>query len=100
MSMTEVSPMNMLERLLQDDLNHLIDRIAATAREGALGDCSDRRPDLRARLAESERRVSDARQRVLDDYAEWRDALAGCGELWELAALAWDPPAAPERRAA
>jgi hypothetical protein len=93
--------MNALERLLQDDLNRLIDRIAASACEGLVADCAERRPELGAKLAESEARVSAARHRLLEDYSEWRDALASYSDLWELAALFPEPvPAAGERRAA
>jgi hypothetical protein len=89
--------MNALERLLQDDLNHLIDRIATTP-EGLVGDCAARRPDLAAELGAAETRISLARQRLLQGYAEWRDSLAECADLWALATLASEPLA--ERRAA
>jgi hypothetical protein len=89
--------MNAFERLLQDDLHHLIDRMAATTPAGCLAGAGEAWSD---RLAESEARISAARARLLDDYAEWRDALAGCGDLCELAGLYQEPVAALERRAA
>ena len=92
--------MNTLERLLQDDLNHLIDRMAAAARPGLVTGCEERRPDLLAQLAESETRLSTVRQSLLRGYAAWRDALEECSDLWALADLAAAPPAADDRRAA
>ena len=92
--------MNALERLLQDDLNHLIDRMAATTHAGLVTGCGERRPDLLAQLAESETRLSTVRQSLLRGYAAWRDALEECSDLWALADLAASPPAADDRRAA
>jgi hypothetical protein len=92
--------MNALERLLQDDLNHLVDRLAITTPEGLVPGCAERRPDLSAQLVESETRLSAARQDLLERYAVWRDALAECGDLWALAELAAASPAPADRRAA
>ncbi len=66
--------MNALERLLQDDLNRLIDRMAATTQEGLVAGCEERRPDLLVQLADSEVRLTAARQSMLEAYAVWRDA--------------------------
>ncbi len=92
--------MNALERLLQDDLNHLIDRMAATTHEGLVAGCAERRPDLLDQLAESETRLSTVRQSLLRGYAAWRDALEDCADLWALADLAAAPSAGGDRRAA
>jgi hypothetical protein len=92
--------MNPLERLLQDDLNHLIDLMAATTREGLVADCAERRPDLLAQFAASETRLSTLRRTLLQGYAAWREALEECGDLWALADLAAEPAAPGERRAA
>jgi hypothetical protein len=92
--------MNALEQLLLDDLNHLIDRMAATTRAGLVTDCAERRPDLLAQLAESETRLTIARQSLLEGYAAWRATLEECGDLWALADLATSPGASAERRAA
>ena len=93
--------MNALERLLQDDLNQLIDRMAATTHEGLVVGCGERRPELLAQLADSEMRLTTARQTLLEHYAVWRDALAECSDLWELADLAATVPATEgDRRAA
>jgi len=91
---------NSLERLLEDDLNRLIDRMAALAREGALERSAERRPDLLARLDAVGARLSDLRAALLDGYGTWVDALDECDGLWRLVALADEAPVVPERRAA
>ena len=77
--------MNALERLLQDDLNRLVDRIAASTHEGVVASSGDVRPELTLRLAASEARMSLVRDKLLGGYAEWRDALEDCADLWALA---------------
>lgn len=92
--------MNGMERLLQDDLNCLIDRMAATAREGTLASCAQRRPDLLARLGDVEARLSASRAALLQGYGAWRDALGEYGDLWALAVLAQEALPVGELRAA
>jgi hypothetical protein len=92
--------MKALEDLLQDDLHRLVDRVAATTRDGLMACCDERRPDLLLQLAGSEDRVTAARHGVLQAYAAWRDALDECADLWALAALAVAPGAEDDRRAA
>ena len=92
--------MNTLERLLQNDLNHLVDRIAATIPMGMLADCVERRPELTSRLGEAETRLSLVRQSLLQGYAAWREALQECGDLWALVDVVGELPAPGERRAA
>lgn len=92
--------MNALDQLLQDELNRLIDRMAANVHEGLAAGCADRRPDLLAQLADSETRLSRARQGLLRGYAAWRDALEECEDLWALADLAAESAASDDRRAA
>ena len=92
--------MNALERLLQDDLNRLVDRMAATTHEGLVAGCGEWRPDLLAQLADSETRLTTMRQGLLAAYAMWREALDECGDLWALADLAAAPSAGGDRRAA
>ena len=92
--------MNALERLLQDDLNRLIDRMAAASHEGLVAGCGERRPDLLLQLADSERRLTTARRSLLEAYAVWRDALDECSDLWALADLAAESAVGSDRRAA
>jgi hypothetical protein len=92
--------MNALERLLQNDLNHLLDRIAATIPAGMLSDGMQRRPELTLRLGEAEARLSAMRQSLLRDYAVWRQAIEECGDVWALVDLAEEAPRPGERCAA
>ena len=92
--------MNRLEQLLQDDLNHLIDCIAATTHEGTVAECAGEHPELVARLREVESRLSVAWQGLLQGYAAWQDVLRECRDLWALADLVAAAPAPAERYAA
>ncbi len=92
--------MDALDRLLQEDLNHLLDRLAVTTHEGLVSGCAERRPDLLAQLAESETRLSARRKDLLERYAAWRDGLEEYGDLWALAELSAASPAPGDRRAA
>jgi len=87
--------MNALERVLQDDLNRLVDRLAAVSAERA-----DHHPSVQAQLDRVEARLSSVRQELLRGYVEWRAALEECGDLWAMAALAADQPSEPGLRAA
>lgn len=87
--------MNALERVLQDDLNRLVDRLAAVTADGA--EC---RPSVQAQLDRAEARLSSVRQELLRGYGDWREALEECGDLWAMAALAADQPSEPGLRAA
>ncbi len=84
--------MNPLERLLQDDLHHLTDRISAATREGTVTECVSRHPQLLARIQAAESSLTRTRQTLLDEYAVWRAALEGYADLWALADLAAEPP--------
>lgn len=89
--------MNALERLLQDELNRLVDRIAARAgAETAAG----LPVELRARIDRSEDRLSDLRTALLDGYAEWARAIEQCEDLWGLAELRRETEETTERRRA
>jgi len=79
--------MNPLERLLQDDMYRLIDRLAADAREGAVADLDGEDPDLRARIDQTEARLARLRESLLEGYRQWREAIETCEDLWALSAL-------------
>jgi hypothetical protein len=76
--------MNGLERLLEDDLKHLVDRIAARAGDETV---SGLKPDLKARIERAEERLTGIRAALLDGYGEWGRALGECEDLWALAGL-------------
>jgi hypothetical protein len=89
--------MTTLERLLQDDLDRLVDRIAArTSADTAAGVAGE----LKARIDRSEDRLSGLRTALLDGYAEWVRAIEECEDLWVLAELRRETEEATERRRA
>ena len=87
--------MNALEQILQDDLNRLVDRLSAVTAE-----CAEHRPSVQAQLDRAEAQLSSVRLDLLRGYAQWREALEECGDLWAMAALAADQPSEPGLRAA
>ena len=90
--------MNHFERLLQDDLNRLVDRIAVRAGEGT---AAGLKSDLKTRIERSEDRLTVLRSALLDGYAEWARAIEECEDLWALAGLRREAPeAAAQLRAA
>lgn len=90
--------MSQFERLLQDDLNRLVDRIAVRAGEGT---AAGLKSDLKAHIERSEERLTALRAALLDGYAEWARALDECEDLWAVAGLRSEAPeAAAQLRAA
>jgi hypothetical protein len=79
--------MNPMDQLLRDELNRLLDRIAATTRAGVAKASARHLPDLRIRLDEAEARLSAKRQVLLEQYAQWQEALEACEDLWAVAQL-------------
>jgi hypothetical protein len=78
--------MNPVERLLADDVNHLMDRLAGTVPGGCLETVTSRHPVMRARLEEVEAQMAGLRAAMLDGYGRWRRALEDVENLWALAA--------------
>jgi hypothetical protein len=79
--------MNSLDYLLRDELNRLLDRIAASTKAGVAKVSASQLPDLRARLDEAETRLAARRQALLEQYAGWQGALDACEDLWAVAQL-------------
>jgi hypothetical protein len=79
--------MNPLDRLLRDELNRLLDRIAASTKTGVVKVSANQLPDLRARLDEAEARLAATRQALLEQYGGWQEALDACEDLWALAQM-------------
>jgi hypothetical protein len=79
--------MNPLDSLLRDELNRLLDRIAASTRAGVAKVSARQLPDLRARLDEAEARLAAKRQALLEQYAGWQKELDACEGLWAVAQL-------------
>jgi hypothetical protein len=81
----EVTAMNPMERLLQDELYGLTDRIASRVRERTVVSVSALQPELYQRTEEASQRLSELREELLGRYAEWRDLLETSEALWALA---------------
>ena len=86
--------MNTVDRILYEELTHLVDRLATSVPNGSLAQAMAANPLLRARLDEADAQLAAARASLLDDYGRWRRALEDMENLWALAA--WRRSAAPE----
>jgi len=84
--------MNSVDRVLYEELTHLMDRLAATVPAGSLAAAGQ--PLLRTRLDEADAQLAAARASLLEDYGRWRRALEDVEKLWALAA--WRGSAAAE----
>jgi hypothetical protein len=102
--------MNGVDAVLHDELERLMDRLAATVPSGSLESTSMANPTLRTRLDDIEVSLALARSALLEDYGRWRQALDDLENVWALAAWAhgkaeaWtstapSPSAAPEQPA-
>ncbi|HTY80593.1 MAG TPA: hypothetical protein VMI34_22385 [Candidatus Bathyarchaeia archaeon] len=79
--------MNGMDRLLRDDLNQLLDRMAASTRAGVVRASGRHLPDLRIRLDEAEAQLTARREHLLEQYTAWQAALEACEDLWAVAQL-------------
>jgi hypothetical protein len=86
--------MNAFEKVLQDELNRLVDRIAVRAGDDA---ASALTPDLKSRIERCEGRLTELRLALLDGYGEWSRTLDECEDLWTVAGLRKDGAEAPAR---
>ena len=86
--------MNSLDRVLYEELTHLMDRLATSVPGGSLTEAATAHPLLRARLDEADAQLAAARASLLEDYGRWRRALEDVENLWALAA--WRRSAAAE----
>src|SRR3989475_2267856 len=84
--------MNSVDRVLYEELTHLMDRLATTVPAGSLSAAGN--PLLRTRLDEADAQLAAARASLLEDYGRWRRALEDVENLWALAA--WRRSAAEE----
>ena len=80
--------MNGLDAVLQDELERLMDRLAATVPTGSLEATSMANPTLRTRLDDLEVSLAVSRAALLEDYGRWRRALDDLENVWALAAWA------------
>jgi hypothetical protein len=78
--------MNSVERVLDDEVSRLLDRLAASVPDGCLQAMEARSPALRRRLDEVEGQMAAVRASLMDGYGRWRRALEDIENLWALAA--------------
>ena len=86
--------MNPVERVLFDEVTHLLDRIATSVPSGSLGSPEAVSPALKARLEEADAQLAAVRASMLEGYGRWQRALEDVENLWALAA--WRSAAAEE----
>ena len=89
--------MNPMDRVLYEELTHLVDRLATSVPDGSLAQAVTGDPLLRTRLDEADAQLAAARASLLEGYGRWRRALEDMENLWALAA--WRRSAAPEEAA-
>lgn len=97
--------MNPVERVLNDELGRLLDRLAASVPGGCLEAAAGAGgTTLRRRLDEMESQMASIRAGLLEGYGRWRRALDDVENLWALAAWraeqAREEQEAPDVRAA
>jgi hypothetical protein len=88
--------MNAVERALNDDLERLLDRLAASVPDQCLETVVATHPTLRVRLDEVEAQMAVVRATILDGYGRWRRALEDVENLWALAAWRSTAEEAPQ----
>jgi hypothetical protein len=86
--------MNPVERVLQEELRGLLDRLATSMPERAFESIRGANPTLKAKLDDADSKLAAARESLLDGYGRWRRALEDVENLWALGA--WRSAAAEE----
>src|SRR5262245_2502686 len=81
-----------LARLLQDEMNRLLDRLAGAVPGGSVATLIDDDPDLAARIAAEEARLTDLRESLIDGYRRWGESLQSLEDLWAVRTLKADRP--------
>jgi hypothetical protein len=85
--------MNPVERLLQDEITRLVDRIATSVPSDGVS-AHVMTSAARKRLDDAEAQLAQARASLIEGYGRWRRALEDVENLWALAA--WRSTAAEE----
>jgi hypothetical protein len=85
--------MNPVERLLQEEVTHFVDRLASSIPTDGVGSRA-LTSGARTRLDEAEAQLAQARASLVEGYGRWRRALEDVENLWALAA--WRSTAAEE----
>jgi hypothetical protein len=86
--------MNPVERVLDDEVSRLIDRLASSMPGGSLAAMTVLHPALRGRVDQVEAGLADVRGTLLEAYGRWRRGLEDLENVWALAV--WRSTAAEE----
>jgi hypothetical protein len=78
--------MNAVEKVLVEEISHLLDRVATSVPEGELERIRLTNPTLKTRIDEVESALAVARNSLLENYSRWGRALDDLENLWALAA--------------
>jgi len=78
--------MNPVERVLDDEVARLMDRLSGTVPGGCLDTTAARHPSLRRRLDEVEAQMAVVRASLIEGYGRWRRNLEDLENVWALAA--------------
>ena len=92
--------MNAVDVVLQDELEGLLERLAAAVPSGCLQAASAANPTLRTRLDDMEVSLAAVRAALLEDYGRWRRTLEDLENVWALASWASAPAEPPAEYAA
>ena len=74
--------MNAVDHVLRDEMNRLLDRIAAGGSAEDLVGVLSAQPALRAKLEEKEEQLAALRRSMLEAYGAWGRALDDLENLW------------------
>ena len=86
--------MNPVQRVLDDEVARLLDRLAGSVPGGSLAAMTALNPSLRGRVDQVEMGLADVREAMLEAYGRWRRGLEDLENVWALAA--WRSTAAEE----
>ena len=79
-------PVNTMERFLHEEINRLMDRLAATMPDNRVERMRGANPTLSQRLDEIDATLAGIRTSLLEGYGRWGRALDDLENLWALAA--------------
>ena len=79
-------PVNTMERFLHEEINRLMDRLAATMPDNSVERMRGANPTLSQRLDEIDATLAGIRTSLLEGYGRWGRALDDLENLWALAA--------------
>ena len=86
--------MNPVERVLDDEVSRLLDRLASSVPGGSLAAMTAMQPALRGRVDQVEAGLAEVRGTLLEAYGRWRRGLEDLENVWALAV--WRSTAAEE----